>query len=224
MNIQYFLTIHKTHIHKNFAFEIIRTAQKLNYTTIITLPKKYFPNQPFFPEQDLHISIQFDSNPKSLIFSGKIASIAQQSSSIIIYATFAVSSTSDFFETYAQSSFKNIINHLDADSTYENSQKQEAVQQEFVFTQSKRSSLHRNLSGKFFFINAKNKLMIYDNPIPKKQVYPKIKSSSFESFTVEPIPNIEICDFFVYKEQKFFIKGITYKNRVMILHVCFIPE
>ncbi|MGL5956553.1 MAG: hypothetical protein ACRC0X_08150, partial [Brevinema sp.] len=202
MHIRYFLTIHNTLIHKNFSFLISRNSQELKYSANLTLPIKYFPNSPFSIGQLLSISIQFDDNPKSIIFSGSISHIYQQDSSLIINASFSITHNNDLFETYSHSSLQDAISHLVPLCSNTN------TTQDFVFKGSLRSSLYRILRKKVFFINSQQQLVILDTLTPRNHISPIIKSVSFFSFDIEPIPNLDISDTFSYLNQQFIIIGI----------------
>ncbi|MGL5956097.1 MAG: hypothetical protein ACRC0X_05775, partial [Brevinema sp.] len=199
----------------NFSFLISRNSQELKYSANLTLPSKYFPNSPFSIGQLLSISIQFDDTPQSIIFSGSISHIYQQDSSLIINASFSITPDNDLFETYSHSSLQDAITHLVPLSSYED---ENPTLQEFVFKGSLRYSLYRILRKKVFFINSQQQLVILDTLTPRNHISPIIKSVSFFSFDIEPIPHLDISDTFTYLNQQFIIIGIHYSNSHTTIH------
>ncbi|MGL5955965.1 MAG: hypothetical protein ACRC0X_05110, partial [Brevinema sp.] len=90
--------------------------------------------------------------------------------------------------------------------------------QDFVFKGSLRSSLYRILRKKVFFINSQQQLVILDTLTPRNHISPIIKSVSFLSFDIEPIPHLDISDTFSYLNQLFIIIGIHYSNSHTTIH------
>jgi len=211
-----FLTINKTHLASNFNFTVKRDINTPSITTEVTINNQYATRIGLKPKigDSCFISIQNDKGKKTLIFNGKIISIALSPNKITLTAFYNCVESEVYKETFSDADTKKILDSFVPKIQFEaTTQKHPRI----ILKDTKSENLRKMLDihKMNYFINLENRVVIMDEFLRKdaKQfdISKCTKGVANSKIIIFPIPELEIGDIVVSLDKKHYVTGIHYK-------------
>ena len=214
-----FLTINGTpktiHLSSNFNFSVKRSINNPTITADININNQYATKINLKPKvgETCFVSIQNDKSEKTLIFKGKISSVALALNKMTISASYDCVDSKIYEETFLKADTKKILESFVPKILFE-AKNQEHPR--IILKDTKAENLRKMLDihKMNYFVNLDNQVVIMDHLQRKDAKQFDIsnctRATAKSKITIFPIPALQIGDIVVSLGKKYFVTDINY--------------